>query len=224
MVNALDRVWRTPAPSGADLPPALRLLSGQLADALAMQAAGLATRDDIDLAMRLGAGYPQGPFAVLDGLGSAAAVFWPGSPPRTRHRGRCDDQLALDRRRRRGGHWAHGVGNRGDGGPQRPPCHGRRALIGGAGPAARDRRQQSQPLLGQGPDHRGRRRGDARPNRSRHERGRARGGRRRGGGRGRGPGGEAGLVRRTRRPAPGRSAVGDEHLVAPGRRDRRPRR
>jgi 3-hydroxybutyryl-CoA dehydrogenase len=77
MVTVLDRTWEAPVPVGADLPPAQRLQSGLLADAVAMAARGLAGRADIDLAMRLGAGHPQGPFAVLDGLGSAADPFGP---------------------------------------------------------------------------------------------------------------------------------------------------
>ncbi|XXG07774.1 3-hydroxybutyryl-CoA dehydrogenase [Micromonospora sp. SH-82] len=45
------------------------LLFGYLNQAVAMLEAGYATREDVDLAMRLGAGLPMGPFALLDLIG-----------------------------------------------------------------------------------------------------------------------------------------------------------
>jgi 3-hydroxybutyryl-CoA dehydrogenase len=73
---------RAPVPAGTNLPAHLRLLSGLFADAVAMCAAGRATRDHIDLAMRLGAGHPDGPFAVLDRIDpTARACFGPVPNP-----------------------------------------------------------------------------------------------------------------------------------------------
>ncbi len=45
------------------------LLAPHLNDAVRMHEGGYASVDDIDTAMRLGCGYPTGPFAVLDELG-----------------------------------------------------------------------------------------------------------------------------------------------------------
>jgi 3-hydroxybutyryl-CoA dehydrogenase len=54
------------------LSPAARdLLGGLLSDATTMAADGVATRHDIDAAMRLGAGHPRGPFELLDGVAPA---------------------------------------------------------------------------------------------------------------------------------------------------------
>ncbi|GII61638.1 hypothetical protein Skr01_17230 [Sphaerisporangium krabiense] len=46
-----------------------RLLLGYLNHAATLLELGVATRDDIDTAMRLGAGFPMGPFALLDLIG-----------------------------------------------------------------------------------------------------------------------------------------------------------
>jgi 3-hydroxybutyryl-CoA dehydrogenase len=75
MGNAVDHDWAPPVVAGRGLAPHLRLLSGQLADAVTMQESGIAVAADIDTAMRLGAGYKIGPFGVLDELGSAGAAF-----------------------------------------------------------------------------------------------------------------------------------------------------
>ncbi|HMC72223.1 MAG TPA: 3-hydroxyacyl-CoA dehydrogenase family protein, partial [Mycobacteriales bacterium] len=45
------------------------LLYPQLDDAVRMVDDNYATRDDVDTAMRLGCGYPRGPFAMLDDIG-----------------------------------------------------------------------------------------------------------------------------------------------------------
>ncbi|MFF0148427.1 3-hydroxybutyryl-CoA dehydrogenase [Amycolatopsis sulphurea] len=50
------------------LPVHLRLLRGMLADAVSMLRSGFATAQDIDTAMRLGAGHPVGPLTVLRDL------------------------------------------------------------------------------------------------------------------------------------------------------------
>ena len=75
MGNALDHDWEPPVAAGRGLAPHLRLLSGQLADAAAMQASGIATASDIDTAMQLGAGYKTGPFHVLDELDPTGATL-----------------------------------------------------------------------------------------------------------------------------------------------------
>jgi 3-hydroxybutyryl-CoA dehydrogenase len=49
-------------------PEALDLLSGLLRDAVALVARGLASAQDVDTALRLGAGHPQGPFELLTAL------------------------------------------------------------------------------------------------------------------------------------------------------------
>ncbi|GAA3388942.1 3-hydroxyacyl-CoA dehydrogenase family protein [Cryptosporangium minutisporangium] len=49
-------------------PHAATLLSGLLRDAVTLAERAVATREDIDVAMRLGAGHPDGPFALLAGL------------------------------------------------------------------------------------------------------------------------------------------------------------
>ncbi|GAB3466556.1 3-hydroxyacyl-CoA dehydrogenase family protein [Actinophytocola sediminis] len=48
---------------------AAQLVLGYLNDAVDMVAAGYATVEDVDLAMRLGCGYPAGPFALIDHMG-----------------------------------------------------------------------------------------------------------------------------------------------------------
>lgn len=57
--------------AASSLPVHLRLLSGMLADAVSMLRSGFATANDIDTAMRLGAGHPAGPLTVLRGLDAA---------------------------------------------------------------------------------------------------------------------------------------------------------
>lgn len=78
-VLRIDGPWPAPVPPGCGLPPHLRLLSGLLADAAAMHGAGRASGADIDLAMRLGAGHPQGPFEVLGSLGDADRAAFGGA-------------------------------------------------------------------------------------------------------------------------------------------------
>jgi 3-hydroxybutyryl-CoA dehydrogenase len=53
-----------------------RLLVPYLLDAIRLYESGLASLDDIDTAMKLGCGYPMGPFTLLDlvGLDTAMAV------------------------------------------------------------------------------------------------------------------------------------------------------
>ena len=75
MGNALGQDWEPPVAAGRGLAPHLRLLSGLLADAVAMHASGIADGADIDTALRLGAGYAAGPFEVLDELDPTGATF-----------------------------------------------------------------------------------------------------------------------------------------------------
>ena len=75
MQTATDGDQFKPVPAAEGLAPHLRLLFGQLSDAVALHASGSASRADIDVAMRLGAGYSQGPFEVLAEMGSDAARF-----------------------------------------------------------------------------------------------------------------------------------------------------
>ncbi|MBV9292326.1 MAG: 3-hydroxybutyryl-CoA dehydrogenase [Frankiales bacterium] len=60
-----EPVGDVPAPVRVGKPDADALLSAHLADAVRMAGDGYATEDDIDTAMRLGCGYPRGPFAML---------------------------------------------------------------------------------------------------------------------------------------------------------------
>src|SRR3954452_14677510 len=55
------------------------LLFPHLNDAARMVDDGYATRDDVDTAMRLGCGYPDGPFAMLDAVGAGSVVERLGS-------------------------------------------------------------------------------------------------------------------------------------------------
>jgi 3-hydroxybutyryl-CoA dehydrogenase len=50
------------------------LLLPYLNDAVRMLETGYSTADDIDAAMKLGCGYPVGPFELLDDLGLDAAL------------------------------------------------------------------------------------------------------------------------------------------------------
>ena len=52
-----------------------RLLVPYLLEAVRLLEAGVASKEDIDEAMRLGCGYPMGPFRLLDLVGLDTAVF-----------------------------------------------------------------------------------------------------------------------------------------------------
>jgi 3-hydroxybutyryl-CoA dehydrogenase len=52
-----------------------RLLVPYLLDAVRVYEGGLATLEDIDQAMKLGCGYPMGPFTLLDLVGLDTAMF-----------------------------------------------------------------------------------------------------------------------------------------------------
>jgi len=52
-----------------------RLLVPYLLEAIRLLEAGIATREDIDQAMKLGCGYPMGPFTLLDLVGLDTALF-----------------------------------------------------------------------------------------------------------------------------------------------------
>ena len=52
-----------------------RLLVPYLLDAIRVYEGGLATLEDIDQAMKLGCGYPMGPFTLLDLVGLDTAMF-----------------------------------------------------------------------------------------------------------------------------------------------------
>jgi 3-hydroxybutyryl-CoA dehydrogenase len=52
-----------------------RLLVPYLLDAIRVYESGLASLDDIDAAMKLGCGYPMGPFALLDLVGLDTAMY-----------------------------------------------------------------------------------------------------------------------------------------------------
>jgi 3-hydroxybutyryl-CoA dehydrogenase len=52
-----------------------RLLVPYLLDAIRAYESGLASREDIDQAMKLGCGYPMGPFTLLDLVGLDTAMF-----------------------------------------------------------------------------------------------------------------------------------------------------
>jgi 3-hydroxybutyryl-CoA dehydrogenase len=52
-----------------------RLLVPYLLDAIRLYEAGLASLEDIDQAMKLGCGYPMGPFTLLDLVGLDTALF-----------------------------------------------------------------------------------------------------------------------------------------------------
>jgi 3-hydroxybutyryl-CoA dehydrogenase len=52
-----------------------RLLVPYLLDAIRVYESGLATLDDIDAAMKLGCGYPMGPFTLLDLVGLDTAMY-----------------------------------------------------------------------------------------------------------------------------------------------------
>jgi 3-hydroxybutyryl-CoA dehydrogenase len=52
-----------------------RLLVPYLLDAIRLYEAGLATLEDIDQAMKLGCGYPMGPFTLLDLVGLDTTMF-----------------------------------------------------------------------------------------------------------------------------------------------------
>jgi len=52
-----------------------RLLVPYLPDAIRLYESGLASREDIDQAMKLGCGYPMGPFTLLDLVGLDTAMF-----------------------------------------------------------------------------------------------------------------------------------------------------
>ena len=52
-----------------------RLLVPYLLDAIRVYEGGLATLEDIDAAMKLGCGYPMGPFTLLDLVGLDTTMF-----------------------------------------------------------------------------------------------------------------------------------------------------
>jgi 3-hydroxybutyryl-CoA dehydrogenase len=52
-----------------------RLLVPYLLDAIRVYESGLASLEDIDQAMKLGCGYPMGPFTLLDLVGLDTAMF-----------------------------------------------------------------------------------------------------------------------------------------------------
>ena len=52
-----------------------RLLVPYLLDAIRVYEGGLATLEDIDTAMKLGCGYPMGPFTLLDLVGLDTTMF-----------------------------------------------------------------------------------------------------------------------------------------------------
>jgi 3-hydroxybutyryl-CoA dehydrogenase len=52
-----------------------RLLVPYLLDAVRLYESGQASLEDIDTAMKLGCGYPMGPFALLDMVGLDTAMF-----------------------------------------------------------------------------------------------------------------------------------------------------
>jgi 3-hydroxybutyryl-CoA dehydrogenase len=52
-----------------------RLLVPYLLEAVRLLESGIATKEDIDLAMKLGCGYPMGPFTLLDLVGLDTALF-----------------------------------------------------------------------------------------------------------------------------------------------------
>src|SRR5207302_8373360 len=52
-----------------------RLLVPYLLDAIRVYEGGLATLEDIDQAMKLGCGYPMGPFTLLDLVGLDTAMY-----------------------------------------------------------------------------------------------------------------------------------------------------
>jgi len=52
-----------------------RLLVPYLLEAIRVLEAGVASRDDIDQAMKLGCGYPMGPFTLLDLVGLDTTLF-----------------------------------------------------------------------------------------------------------------------------------------------------
>src|SRR5574341_2542908 len=52
-----------------------RLLVPYLLDAIRLYESGLATLEDIDTAMKLGCGYPMGPFTLLDLVGLDTAMY-----------------------------------------------------------------------------------------------------------------------------------------------------
>jgi 3-hydroxybutyryl-CoA dehydrogenase len=52
-----------------------RLLVPYLLDAIRLYESGLASREDIDTAMKLGCGYPMGPFTLLDLVGLDTCMF-----------------------------------------------------------------------------------------------------------------------------------------------------
>ena len=52
-----------------------RLLVPYLLDAIRVYENGLASREDIDQAMKLGCGYPMGPFTLLDLVGLDTVLF-----------------------------------------------------------------------------------------------------------------------------------------------------
>ena len=52
-----------------------RLLVPYLLDAVRVYEGGLATLEDIDTAMKLGCGYPMGPFTLLDLVGLDTAMY-----------------------------------------------------------------------------------------------------------------------------------------------------
>lgn len=64
-----------PDPRGAELTGALKLLSGLLGDALMLVREGRTSAADIELAMKLGAGYPAGPLQLLNEAPAAQTRF-----------------------------------------------------------------------------------------------------------------------------------------------------
>lgn len=75
----------TPSTTVRPSPAALPVLTGLLRDAVLLVQRGTATREDVDTAMRLGAGHPTGPLDLLELLGreERGTHGLPAAPPRS---------------------------------------------------------------------------------------------------------------------------------------------
>ncbi|KAL3099981.1 hypothetical protein niasHS_001907 [Heterodera schachtii] len=76
LVNFCQKIGKTPVKC-MDTPGFIvnRLLIPYLADSMRLAESGKATRRDIDTAMRLGTGYPMGPFELMDYIGLDTMKF-----------------------------------------------------------------------------------------------------------------------------------------------------
>ncbi len=66
-----ERLGKTPVVANFDSPAGIgsRVLAGMLNEAVEVYAGGLASAEDIDRAMKMGAGLPMGPLALIDLIG-----------------------------------------------------------------------------------------------------------------------------------------------------------